>query len=121
MHRLLISLLAVPLLEATLPETRFTVSLTPSIEGDAHGRLLIFAEPVTTANANATSIDVGPDDVAVAARDVPGFGEEHSVTIDTQEVAYPHGFSTLAPAFTVCRRCSTAMAATITQGVAQAI
>lgn len=96
-HRLLSALIAIPLLGAALPETRFVVSLPPGAKSDAHGRLLIFAEPATTANAAATSIDIGPDDVAVAGRDVSSFGDKRSVTIDTQEAAYPSGFAALTP------------------------
>jgi hypothetical protein len=85
---------------APLPETRIEVTLPAGWTGDASGRLLIFAEPATPDNAADTEIDSAafrPRPVSVAARDVASFGSARSVLIDTQEIAYPAGFATLAP------------------------
>lgn len=97
MNKLLIlPLLAAALGGAALPETRLTVTLPADLAPDAHGRLLVFAEPATAANASAD--EVGSDasnrnGVAVAARVVAGFGPGRSVTIDLSELAYPQDFA----------------------------
>jgi len=86
---------------ASLPETRITVTLPDGWQGDASGRLLVFAEPATAKNADAKDIDTAEfgssAGVSVAARDVEGFGADRRVLIDTQEIAYPAGFAALAP------------------------
>lgn len=100
MRLLLAPLCVLALGGATLPETRFAVTLPPGFGGDAGGRLLLFAEPATPKNANADSVDkqdAGDDGVSVAAREVAGFGRAHSVVIDTQQTAFPAGFAALPP------------------------
>lgn len=81
---------------APTPETRLTVTLPTDLAPDARGRLLVFAEPATTTNAGAAEVDTDTSDrngVAVAARDVAGFGPGHSVAIDLAEIAYPQDFA----------------------------
>jgi pimeloyl-ACP methyl ester carboxylesterase len=97
MRLFLASVFAIGLLGATLPETRIAVSLPPGFAGDASGRLLLFAEPATSENANTDSVDIDSDAVSIAARDVGGFGGARTVTIDTQEIAFPKDFTALAP------------------------
>jgi hypothetical protein len=100
MHRLLAPLSAIFLLGATMPETRFAVSLPPGLADDAAGRLLIFATPATPANAQADAVDLdesGTAGLSIAARDVAGFGAGRTVTIDTQQTAFPTGFEAMAP------------------------
>jgi len=92
--------LAFALIGAAMPETRFAVTVPPGLADDARGRLLVFAEPATPANADADAVDVGGPEgpaVSVAARDVAGFGAGRAVTIDTQETAWPGSFASLAP------------------------
>jgi enterochelin esterase-like enzyme/uncharacterized protein (DUF2141 family) len=99
-----IALLAATLLAtasaAAVPETRMTVTLPASWQGDASGRLLIFAKPVKPADTDADKAEVDtstfdPQAVSVAARDVATFGKERAAQIDTQEVAFPAGFAAL--------------------------
>jgi len=99
MRFLLLLPLAATLLGAAMPETRFAVTLPPDVAADAGGRLLLFAEPATPANASAETVDTGESggEVSVAGRDVAGFGARHIATIDTQEAAFPKGFAALAP------------------------
>jgi hypothetical protein len=97
---LLAAMMGFASLGAASPETRFAVIPPQTVAADATGRLLIFAEPATPANADRDYVDVdAPDskDVSVAARNVAGFGPAHSVTIDTQQTAFPAGFATMAP------------------------
>jgi hypothetical protein len=98
--RLIFLSMALPaLLGATMPETRFAVSLPSSFEDDRSGRLLLFAEPATLANATATEVDTDASDrngVSVAARDVAGFGATRTVLIDASATAFPRGFATTA-------------------------
>ena len=82
---------AAGLIGATLPETRFAVTLPSDLAGDSGGRLLLFVAPATPANANADAIDPESDSMTVAARDVDSFGRKRSVAIDAQEVAFPEG------------------------------
>jgi uncharacterized protein (DUF2141 family) len=98
-NRLLLAVPALCLMSAAMPETRITVTLPQGLAGDAGGRLLVFAEPATPANATADAVDLGnPDEsVAVAARDVTRFGPERRTTIDTAEAAFPASFATLPP------------------------
>jgi pimeloyl-ACP methyl ester carboxylesterase len=100
MRLFLAPVFASALLGATTPETRVAVTLPPGFAGDAGGRLLLFAKLATPKNLNDDAVDIGyPDktEVSVAARDVAEFGAERTVTLDTQESAYPQGFSTFAP------------------------
>jgi hypothetical protein len=100
-RRLLLALAAALLLGGTtLPETRIAVTLPGGFAGGASGRLLLFAEAATPANASADRVDKdnpGEDGVSVAARDVAGFGAGRTVTIDTRKIAFPASFATLAP------------------------
>jgi len=100
MRLLLAPAFAFALLGASIPETRFAVTLSSAFPADASGRLLLFAEPATPGNVNADGVDVGGadgDGVSVAARDVAGFGDERAVMIDTQETAFPKSFAATTP------------------------
>ncbi|WP_404712244.1 alpha/beta hydrolase [Sphingomonas sp. MMS24-J13] len=100
MRLFLAPIFAPALLGAAMPETRFTVTLPATLAADAGGRLLLFAEPATPENANADAVDTDASDkngVSIAACDVMGFGAARSVTIDTQQRAFPTGFATIAP------------------------
>lgn len=100
MRRMLIPVASLALLGATMPETRFVVTLPPALAADAGGRPLIFAESATANNETADAVDVGDRDehaVSVTARDLAGFGTDRAATIDTEEIAFPHGFSALPP------------------------
>ncbi len=99
MRLFLLPMSALALLGAAMPETRFAVTLPSGFAGDAGGRLLRFAEPATSGNANADAVDMGDsgETISVAARDVAAFGSTRTVTIDTQETAFPKGFATMAP------------------------
>jgi enterochelin esterase-like enzyme len=87
------------LMGAALPEARIVVTLPPDAETAAGGRLLVFAEPATAANAAVAAVDVGDPiaKVAVAGRDVSDFGPDRRATIDTNDGAFPTGFATLPP------------------------
>ncbi|MBB3911868.1 alpha/beta hydrolase-fold protein [Sphingomonas desiccabilis] len=77
---------------------RIAVALQFDAGMDASGRLLVFAEPATGENMTNDTVDVARGgNVAVAARDVTGFGARGSVTIDGQTEAFPERFATLAP------------------------
>jgi hypothetical protein len=85
-----------------LPETRMVVTLPAGWNGDASGRLLLFAAPVKPGDTAADQVKVetspfAPREVAVAARDVATFGKDRAVSIDTDETAFPAGFSALPP------------------------
>ena len=91
---------AFALLGATMPETRFTVTLPSAVAEDAGGRLLLFAEPATPDNATSEVVDVGGPDhpvVSVAARDLVGFGKVRIAAIDADEAVFPRGFAALPP------------------------
>lgn len=95
----LLPLIAAALVGAAMPETRVTVTLPADLAPDAHGRLLVLAELATAANAGADEVDTDASNrngVAVAARDVAGFGSGRSVTIDLSELAYPRHFAVTA-------------------------
>jgi hypothetical protein len=96
--RLALPVYSLCLMGATLPETRVAVSLPQAFGEGMSGRLLVFVEPATPENANVDTVDIGDagGTVSVAARDVAGFGPDRTVTIDTQETAFPNG-ATLAP------------------------
>ncbi len=86
----------------SLPETRMSVTLPAGWQGDASGRLLVFAKPVKPGDADTDKAEVDtsafePQAVSVAARDVSSFGADHAVQIDTQETAFPAGFAALPP------------------------
>ncbi|WP_238538969.1 esterase family protein [Novosphingobium sp. AP12] len=87
------------LMGAAHPETRITVTLPAIVEGNAPGRLLIFAERERAADANVDAVDIGDPDakVAVAARDVSDFGTDRRAVIDTDDLAFPMGFASLPP------------------------
>lgn len=96
-------LLPLPLLAltgATLPETRFDISLPAALGNNASGRLLLFASPLSADNSNSEDVDLnGPDDAPMflAGRDVASFGQDHTVTIDAQEETFPKGLAALSP------------------------
>ena len=82
-----------------MPDTQLTVTLPAKLALEARGRLLVFAEPATEANAGADEVDTDASNrngVAVAARNVSGFGASRSVTIDLRELAYPQNFAATA-------------------------
>jgi len=87
---------------ANIPETRMVVTLPADWQGDASGRLLLFAKPVKPGDKEADKAEVdtstfNPQAVSVAARDVATFGAGRSVQIDTAEVAFPASFAALPP------------------------
>jgi hypothetical protein len=96
-------LLAAPAIGApSLPETRMVVTLPVGFQGDASGRLLVFAKPVKPDDTPADMAEVdtnafAPQAVSVAARDVATFGRDRAVAIDTGETAFPGSFATLPP------------------------
>jgi enterochelin esterase-like enzyme len=86
------------------PHLFFHVQL-PKDHAAASGRLLVFIEPVAEAKKEAgpdgkvTSVELAefhPTGAAVAARDVYYLAPGASVDIDTDDIAYPAGFSTLS-------------------------
>ena len=96
------ALLALTAATQPMPETRMVVTLPAGWQGDASGRLLVFAKPVKPGDTDADKAQVDtssfdPQAVSVAARDVTSFGADHAVQIDTQETAFPAGFSALPP------------------------
>lgn len=100
MKLLLVSAGIVSLAGAAAPETRIVVTLPATLAADVRGHLLLFAERATPANAEADSIDIGgtdPSRLSVAARDVASFRVSRSVTVDTDDLAFPGSFATLAP------------------------
>lgn len=100
MHATVLPAAAFVLLGAAVPETRFAITLPTTVAEDTGGRLLLFAEPVTSDSATIDTVDVGGPDhraVSVAARDLAGFGKGRIATIDTEEIAFPQGFAVLPP------------------------
>jgi len=86
------------LIGAAEPEMRIAVTLQSDLAKDASGRLLVFAAPATSENMTSDAVDLErAGGVSVAARDVPSFGANRSVTIDTLTGAFPKSFATLAP------------------------
>jgi S-formylglutathione hydrolase FrmB len=76
----------------------------PKDHAAASGRLLVFVEPVAEAKKEAgpsgvvTSVELAefhPTGAAVAARDVYYLAPGATVDIDTDDIAYPSGFSSL--------------------------
>jgi hypothetical protein len=96
-------LLAIPAPAAPpLPETRMVVTLPAGFQGDASGRLLVFAKAAKPDDKPADSAEVdtnpfAPQDVSVAARDIATFGKDRAVAIDTAETAFPASFAALPP------------------------
>lgn len=97
--RLLFFVPAVCLMAAALPETRIVVTHPANEENGAGGRLLVFAEPATAANAATDIVDVGAPEakVAVAGRDVWDFGPDRRAAVEMNDVAFPTGFAALPP------------------------
>lgn len=74
----------------------FRVVLGPEVSKPVSGRLLLFLSKGT----GAKIVDAGegrPGDTYVAAREVESVSAGDSVEIDTDDVAFPNGFSILAP------------------------
>lgn len=93
-------LVAFALMGATSPGPRVSVTMLASPGPRPSGRLLIFVEPATAANADSDTVDIGDpgaSDVSVAARDVTDLDALGSVTIDTSENAYPATFGGRGP------------------------
>lgn len=98
MRLYLAPLLVAALSGAAMPETRLQVALPPGFQGDAAGRLLVFAQPIGVGKDGEDNIDIGGPNsqgVSVSARDVTSFGAQRIVAIDTQQVAFPKPFSEL--------------------------
>ena len=79
--------------------TQIDVSLSPTISGDASGRLLLFARRLNPGESLPQEVDESETEaaaVAVAARDVATFGTNRKVALDLYEDASPGPFSTLA-------------------------
>ncbi len=74
----------------------FRVTMDASVSHAASGRLLIFLQPGT----GAKSVDISefePRNVWVAAKEVHDLARGASVDIDTDDQAFPSGFSSLKP------------------------
>ena len=74
----------------------FRVTLGSGIAQPASGRLLIFLSK----GSGAHEIDMSlfrPSDTYIAAKEIPYLTPGSSVDIDTDDIAFPKGFSTLAP------------------------
>lgn len=72
------------------------VTLAKSFSSPVSGRLLIFLRP----GAGAALLDTDPfhpEAVSVAAKEVYDLSPGSSVDVDTDDIAYPAGFSRLAP------------------------
>ncbi|MGC9291236.1 MAG: alpha/beta hydrolase [Acidobacteriaceae bacterium] len=79
---------------ATPQHLFFRVTLAPQYKGPVSGRLLVFAKP----GNRPTDVDVDPfhpQIVSIAAKDVAFWQPGQSVDIDTDDLAYPQGFSHL--------------------------
>jgi len=77
------------------PHQFFRITLGPQFSTPASGRLLIFL----TAGTGAKSVDGNPfrpSAVYVAAKEIPQLAPGASVEIDTDDLAFPKGFSSLA-------------------------
>ncbi|MBO9725083.1 MAG: enterochelin esterase [Novosphingobium sp.] len=97
--RLMFFVPALCLMGASLPETGIVVTLPTSVENGASGRLLVFAEAATAANAATDVVDVDDPDakIAVAGFDVSDFGPDRRATVDADNVAFPTAFASLPP------------------------
>jgi Putative esterase len=74
----------------------FRVTLSQQFTAPVSGRMLIFVE----AGAGAKEIDENPfrpTDVYIAAKEVPTLAPGASVDVDTDDIAFPEGFSRLKP------------------------
>ena len=78
-------------------ETRVVVTLAASLTGHVSGRLLIFVKAKARPDGDASNVDLGPDGVSVAARDVADLDAGRAFVIDTAKLAYPASFATLPP------------------------
>ncbi len=77
-----------------LPQHLFVhVTLAPTIQERMSGRLLIFLAP----GNGAKRVDAGfvPEDTHIAAREVQDIAPGQTIDVDTDELAYPAGFSAL--------------------------
>jgi hypothetical protein len=74
----------------------FRVTLGPQFKTPVSGRVLIFLS--SGSGAKAVDEDLfRPGAVYVAAKEVSALNPGTSIEVDTDDVAYPHGFSTLTP------------------------
>lgn len=93
------SILCAALLVAEAPPPRhlfIRVALAPTFNKPVSGRLLIFVQP----GKGATEIDTNPfhpEAVSIAAKEVHHLAPGDAVDVDTDDVAYPAGFSKLPP------------------------
>ena len=74
----------------------FRVTLGPQFTAPTSGRMLIFV----TAGSGAEKVDenpFSPTSVYVAAKEVPNLAPGASVDVDTDDIAFPEGFSSLKP------------------------
>ncbi len=74
----------------------FRVTLGPQQTQAVSGRLLVLLEPGTK-RADVQVSEFRPASVYVAAKDVSNWKPGESVDIDTDNIAYPTGFSGIAP------------------------
>lgn len=97
--RLMLVIPALCLTGTALPEGRVAVTLPADVNAAAGGRLLIFAEPATAANAVADDVDLGEPEakVSVAGRDTSDFGPNRRAVVDTNRSVFPIGFASLPP------------------------
>ena len=90
---------------ATVFHVTLGAGLGPALGAPAPGRLLVFAQPLAEAQADAkgaplTEIDAGefhPRAVAVAAQEVDGLSPGATVDLDADADAFPQAFSRLKP------------------------
>ena len=78
------------------PHLFFRVVLGTNFKEPQSGRLLLFLAK----GGQAKSVDTNPfapQDVSVAAKEVYGLAPGGSIEIDTDDIAFPAGFSHLAP------------------------
>jgi hypothetical protein len=74
----------------------FRVTLGPQIAAPASGRLLIFVAPGT----GAKEVDMNqfePSQVYVTAKEVPYLKPGEAIDVDTDDLAFPSGFSSIKP------------------------
>jgi len=87
-------LVAVACAQTPAPHAIFHVTLDPSMQQAASGRLLIFMEP----GSGATSVSANefqPSAVSIAAQEISNLAPGASVDIDVDTTAYPTPFSSL--------------------------
>ncbi len=99
-NRFLLALAAILCAASTLAQQPqhlfFRVTLSPQIAAPASGRVIIFLE----AGTGAKEVDENPfmpTDVFIAAKEVPILSPGASIDVDTDDIAYPDGFSSLKP------------------------